>query len=112
MIIYNIKSFLTVAGFFVGLLFSIIMALSPIAIITNTILFTMGFYSFANLSLALYVKNLKINAGDSFPKKIFEEELDTIIKDLDKKEEKFMSQNENFKIIIDKQIDRIEESQK
>ena len=112
MIVYNIKSFITVTGFFVGLLFSIIMGASPIAIVINSILFTMGFYSFANLFLALYIKNLKINTGDSFPKKVFEEKLDTMIKDLDKKEEKFMPQKEIFQIIIDKQIDKIEESQK
>jgi len=111
MIIYNIKSFITVVGFFVGLLFSVIMGNSPITLMVNTILFTMGFYSFANLFLALYIKNLKVDTKDNFPKHIFEEELDTIINDLDKKEEKFMPQKENFEIIIDRQINRLEKSE-
>jgi len=112
MIIYNIKSFITVAGFFVGLLFSIIMAVSPLALAVNTVLFTMGFYSFANLFLAFYIKNIKVNDGSHFPKQAFEERLDLMIKDLDKEEDKFMPQKENFKIIIDKQMKNIEESQK
>jgi phage-related holin len=112
MIIYNIKSFLTVTGFFIGLLFSVIMAVPPIELVIDTILFTMGFYSFANLSLAFYIKNLEVNVAENFPKKSIETELDKLIKDLDKKEDKFMPQKENFQIIIDKQIDKIEESQK
>ena len=52
MIIYNIKSFVTVTGFFVGLLFSTVMGVSPLELTINTILFTVGFYSFANLILA------------------------------------------------------------
>ena len=112
MIIYNIKSFVTVVGFFVGLLFSIIMAVSPITVIVYTVLFTMGFYSFANLFLALYIKYLKVDSvGNSFPKKVFEDKLDSMTEDLDKQEESFMPHKENFQSIIDKQINRIEESQ-
>jgi len=112
MIIYNIKGFLTVTGFFIGVLFSVIMAVSPIELVVNTILFTMGFYSFANLSLAFYIKNIEHSAQNVFPKENLETELDKIIENLDKKEEKFMPQKENYKNIIDKQIDNIEESQK
>lgn len=111
MIIYNIKNFVTVVGFFVGLLFSIVMVVSPIELVLNSLLFTIGFYSFANLFLALYIKNMKINDGEKFPKKSFEKKLDKMIQDLDKKEEEFMPQKDNFKIIINKQIEKIEESQ-
>jgi len=112
MIIYNIKSFVTVVGFFVGLIFSIVMAVSPVAVVVNTILFTMGFYSFANLFLALYIKHLRVDSVEvSFPAKVFEDKLDSMIEDLDKKEENFMPHKENFQSIIDKQINRIEESQ-
>jgi hypothetical protein len=112
MIIHNIKSFITVAGFFVGLMFSIFMTTNAIELVVNVILFTMGFYSFANLFIALYIRHLDNNVAQQFPKKGLETELDKMIKDLDKKEEQFMPQKDNFKIIIDKQIDSIEESQK
>ncbi len=112
MIIYNIKGFITVTGFFVGLLFSIVMAVKPFELVINVILFTMGFYSFANLFLALYIKNIKHTSANIFPKEHLEKELDKMIKDLDKKEEKFMPQKENYQVIIDKQINNIEESQK
>jgi len=112
MIIYNIKSFVTVTGFFVGLLFSTIIGVSPLELAINTILFTVGFYSFANLILAFYLKYVKSTAGKKFPKEFFENELNKVVDELEKKEETFMPQRENFKTVINKQINSIEESQR
>lgn len=112
MIIYNIKSFVTVTGFFVGLLFSTVMGVSPLELTINTILFTVGFYSFANLILAFYLKHIKTTAGKNFPKEFFENELNKIVDELEKKEEKFMPRRENFKTVINEQINSIEESQR
>jgi uncharacterized protein YacL len=111
MIIYNIKSFITVVGFFVGLLYSVITAVSAIDLVFFTILFTIGFYSFANLFLAFYIKNLDVKISGEFPKQALEEQLDSMIKDLEKREEEFMPRKESFGAIIDKQIEKIEESQ-
>ena len=110
--VYNIQSFLTVVGFFTGLFFSVIVSASPIDLVVNVIVSTIGFHAFANLTLAFYVKHLDISLVSRFPKHALENDLDQLIKDLDKKEEKFMPQKENFKIIIGKQIGNIEAGQK
>ena len=110
-LLHNIRGFVTVSGFFIGVLFSIVMVANPIELVVNSILFTMGFYSFANLFSAFYIKHLEDKSADIFPKKYLEEELDKMIEELEKKENKFMPQKENYNTIINKQIDKIEESQ-
>ncbi len=110
--VYNIQGFLTVVGFFTGLFFSVIASVSPLDLVVNAILTTVAFHAFANLSLSLYIKHWDVNLASKFPKQTLESELDQLVKDLDKKEEKFMPQKENFKIIIDKQIGNIEAGQK
>jgi hypothetical protein len=112
MIIYNIKSFITVFGFFVGLLYATLVTDNPIDLVVYTILFVIGFYSFANLFLAFYIKNVDVKIGTKFPQKIFEEDLNRVTKELEKKEEEFMPQKERYKVTINKQIEKIEESQK
>ena len=112
MIVYNIQSFLTVVGFFTGLFFSVIATVSPLELVVNAIISTLGFHAFANIALSFYVKNLEVTLANKFPKQALESELDQLVRDLDKKEDKFMPQKENFQIIINKQINNIEAGQK
>jgi amino acid transporter len=112
MLITNIKSFITVLGFFVGLFYGTVVSASPIDLVTYTILLTLTFYSFANLVLAIYIKNIDLKLDEKFPKKGLEADLDKIVNDLDETESKFMPQRQNYTSIIKQHLEKIEESQK
>jgi hypothetical protein len=112
MSIANIKSFITVFGFFVGLFYGTIVGSSPDELVGYTILITLGFYSFGNLFLAIYIKNIDLKVEQKFPKKTLEKELDKIVDNLQKTEKEFMPNHFNYNAIIDEQLEKIEESQK
>lgn len=107
MIINNFIGFFTVTGFFIGMLYSIMGDFNAIELVINSVLFTMGFYSFSHLVLAFYIKYVDVDSG-SFPKKQYEKDLDGYIEELEDQEEKVMPQKELFESEVNKQLDRIQ----
>jgi hypothetical protein len=111
MIINNFLGFFTVTGFFIGMLFSIMGDDNAIELVINSILFTMGFYSFSQLILAFYVKYLDVKTED-FPKNRYEKELDSYIEEMEEKEERVIPQKEIFEQEVTEQLHRIEKGNK
>jgi hypothetical protein len=112
MSIANIKSFITVFGFFTGLFYGTIVGSTPDELVAYTILITLGFYSFANFFLAIYIKNIDLKIEQKFPKHALEKELDNIVVNLEKTEKEFMPHEYDYDSIVEKQLEKIEESQK
>ena len=110
MLINNFIAFLTVIGFFIGLLYSIVVDGGPDALVINTILITLGFYTFASFFFSFYIKYLDIRI-EKFPKDEYETKLDELIEDVDQREERFASKEATYNKIVNEQFKRIENSQ-
>jgi len=107
MIINNFIGLFTVTGFFIGMLYSIMGDQNAIELVVNSILFTMGFYSFSQLVLAFYLKFIDVQEGD-FPKGQYEETLDEYIDELEDKEERVMPEKQKFDNEVNQQLNRMQ----
>jgi hypothetical protein len=110
MLVNNFIAFLTVIGFFIGLVYSIVIDSGPDALVINTILITLGFYTFASFFFSFYIKYLEIKI-EKFPKEHYESSLDELIEDVDQREERFASKEAKYNKIVNEQLKRIEQGQ-
>jgi hypothetical protein len=81
----NFVAFLTVWGFFLGLVIAILQAQSAFEILTYTFLITIFFYLFSHFFVALYYQTFSGKKG-YFPKELHEKDLDYFIREIEKRE--------------------------
>ncbi len=81
----NFVYFFTVQGFFVGIIFGILKSFDAAGLLTYTFVFTMFFYLFSHIIVALYFKTMTVT-GYYFPKELHEKELDVYLKEIKKRE--------------------------
>jgi len=82
----NFVSFLTVQGFFIGIVFGILKSTSPESFLGFVILITAFFYLFAHLCVGFFFQTLGVKAN-SFPKSSHEHNLDFFVREINKREQ-------------------------
>ncbi|MCK9373078.1 MAG: hypothetical protein M0P91_07755 [Sulfuricurvum sp.] len=82
----NFVSFLTVQGFFIGIVFGVLKSTSPESFLGFTLLITTFFYLFAHMCVGFYFQTLGIK-GNSFPRQSHERNLDTFVREINKREQ-------------------------
>ncbi len=81
----NFVAFLTVQGFFLGLVVAILQAQTAADILTYTFLISIFFYLFSHLVVALYYQTFTGKKGH-FQKDSHERDLDYFIREIEKRE--------------------------
>ncbi|MDD5051757.1 MAG: hypothetical protein PHO27_03360 [Sulfuricurvum sp.] len=82
----NFVSFLTVQGFFIGIVFGILKSTSPENFLGLVILISAFFYLFAHMCVAMYFQTLGVK-GQTFPKQVHEHNLDFFVREINKREQ-------------------------
>jgi hypothetical protein len=82
----NFVSFLTVQGFFIGIVFGILKSTTPENFLGFTLLITIFFYLFAHLCVGFYFQTLGIKTH-LFPKQSHERNLDSFVREINKREQ-------------------------
>ena len=81
----NFVYFFTVQGFFVGIIFGILKSFDAEGLLIYTFFITTFFYLFSHIIIALYFRTMTARAYN-FPKDLHEKELDTFVKEINKRE--------------------------
>jgi len=81
----NFVYFFTVQGFFVGIIFGILKSFDADGLFIYTFFITMFFYLFSHIIIALYYKTLTARSY-RFPRDDHEKELDTFVREINKRE--------------------------
>ncbi len=81
----NFVYFFTVQGFFVGIIFGILKSFDAEGLLLYTFLITTFFYLFSHVIVAFYFRTITAKAY-FFPKDDHESELDTFVKEINKRE--------------------------
>lgn len=82
----NFVSFLTVQGFFIGIVFGILKSNSPESFLALVILISVFFYLFAHLCVGFFFQTLGVKPS-SFPKTSHEHNLDFFVREINKREQ-------------------------
>lgn len=82
----NFVSFLTVQGFFIGIVFGVLKSTTPENFLGFTVLITTFFYLFAHLCVGFYFQTLGIKTHP-FPKHSHERNLDAFVREINKREQ-------------------------
>lgn len=82
----NFVAFLTVQGFFVGIVFAVLKSQSAEGLLLYTFFVTAFFYLMAHLFVALYFQTVTVRA-QFFPKEQHERELDRFVREITKREQ-------------------------
>jgi len=96
----NFVSFLTVQGFFIGFIFSILKAHTAEEILLYTLLITAFFYLFSHFSISLFIRYTVVKQ-EYFPKMRHEGNLDYYVSEIDKRE-KVIEGNYDFLEALEK----------
>jgi hypothetical protein len=81
----NFVSFLTVQGFFIGFVFSILKAQSAEGILVYTLLITAFFYLFSHFIISFFIRFSPLRQ-EYFPKVRHEKDLDYYVNEISKRE--------------------------
>ena len=81
----NYVAFFTTSGFFIGIAFSLLKTNDAFDFMTYTMLITLFFYLFSHLCVAFFVQTLTDKPAN-FPKNSYEKELDTFVREINKRE--------------------------
>lgn len=81
----NFIAFLTVQGFFVGIVFGILNSSDAFSLLTDTLLISIFFYLVAHIVVAFYFTTLQIS-NKYFSKKMLERDLDQFALEINKRE--------------------------
>ncbi len=92
----NFVSFFTVSGFFIGLIFALLKAEAPFDLLSYIFFITSFFYLFSHLFVAVYIGTLTIRPT-FFPKNSHEKDLDSFVREINKRELIIDSDYENIK---------------
>jgi len=82
----NFVYFLTIQGFFVGIVFGILQSDSAENFLGWVILISLFFYLFAHLCVGFFFQSLGVKAH-GFPKKAHEHNLDFFVREINKREQ-------------------------
>lgn len=82
----NFIYFLTVCGFFIGIMFSILVEIEPAMVLWTTISITAVFYMIGLASSAYFIKYIDIKAAYTLNKDYYEEQLDKARGQIEKRE--------------------------
>lgn len=82
----NFVSFLTVQGFFIGIVFGILKSTSPESFLGFVILISTFFYLFAHLCVGFFFQTLGVKSHP-FPKNAHEHNLDFFVREINKREQ-------------------------
>ncbi len=82
----NFVSFLTVQGFFIGIVFGVMQSDSAESLLGYVLLITLFFYLFAHLFVGFFFQSLGIKTHP-FPKKAHENNLDFFVREINKREQ-------------------------
>lgn len=94
----NFVSFLTVQGFFIGIVFALLKSQTPEDIIIYIALITSFFYMFSHFAVALFFRTIEAEAA-FFPKDIHEHQLDLFVQEITKRELFIDETQETYKFI-------------
>jgi len=81
----NFISFITVIGFFLGIIFSILSTNSAESMLLYSIIVSFAFYMIAHISISIYVRFIESKA-QYFEKDFYETTLDQFVYELQKRE--------------------------
>ncbi|NOQ29532.1 MAG: hypothetical protein GQ570_00265 [Helicobacteraceae bacterium] len=81
----NFVSYLTVQGFFIGVVFALLKSEGPDSLFLYTFLITGFFYMFAHVAVAFYFRTVLLKPID-FPKDEYEHHLDALMGEIVKRE--------------------------
>ncbi|MCK4738071.1 MAG: hypothetical protein KAT10_05855 [Sulfurimonas sp.] len=81
----NFVYFITVQGFFVGIIFGILKALDAEGLIVYTFFITAFFYLFSHIIVAFYFRTI-VGKVYFFPKESHERDLDLFVNEINKRE--------------------------
>lgn len=82
----NFVYFLTILGFFAGIVFGILQSDSAENFLGMVVLITLFFYLFAHLCVGFFFQSLGVKA-QTFPKKAHEHNLDFFVREINKREQ-------------------------
>lgn len=82
----NFVAFLTVQGFFAGIVFAILKSTTPENFLGFVILITGFFYLFAHICVGFFFQYLGVK-GHPFPKSTHEHHLDIFVREINKREQ-------------------------
>jgi len=97
----NFVSFLTVQGFFIGFVFSVLKAQSAEGILVYTLLITGFFYLFSHFVISFFIRYTPLRQ-ENFPKVRHEDDLDYYANEISKRE-KVIESSYDFLEALDKQ---------
>ncbi|MDF1879901.1 hypothetical protein JHD50_01065 [Sulfurimonas sp. MAG313] len=89
----NFVSFLTVQGFFIGFVFSILKAGSAEDVLVYTLLITGFFYLFSHFIISFFIRHTPVRQ-EFFPKQRHESDLDYFANEISKREKVIESAHE------------------
>lgn len=89
----NFVAFITVQGFFIGLVFGLLKATSADGILVYTVLITVFFYLLAHFFVALFFRTMQARSH-YFPKAQHERDLDAFVREIAKREKMIESVQE------------------
>jgi hypothetical protein len=81
----NFVYFITVQGFFVGIIFGVLKSLDAEGLILYTFFITIFFYLFSHIVVAFYFKTI-VGKIYFFPKERHEKDLDIFVREINKRE--------------------------
>ena len=81
----NFVYFFTVQGFFIGIIFGILKSMDAEGLLTYTFFITIFFYLFSHIIIAMYYKTIAAKAYN-FPIGTHEKDLDSFVKEINKRE--------------------------
>lgn len=82
----NFISFLTISGFFIGLLFAILKLNDPFEIVVAVVFVTALFYIIAIAAAAFFIKNVTFTPRYRIKKEKYETAIETAIMEIEKRE--------------------------
>lgn len=100
----NFVSFLTVQGFFIGIIFALLKSNGPEEIVMYTALITSFFYMFSHIAVAFFFRTISGKAA-FFPKDIHEHQLDLFTHEITKREQFIDETQESYKFLKNLQIE-------
>jgi uncharacterized membrane protein len=82
----NFIYFLTVCGFFIGIIFSMVATIEPAMVLWTTISITAVFYMIGLASTSWFIKHIDIKAAYTLNRDYYEEQLDKARDQIEKRE--------------------------
>jgi len=99
----NFISFLTVCGFFIGLIFVTITPMDPMMMVWGTIGISLLFYIIALAGSSYFIKYVDLKSGYDLNRDYYEVQLDKAVKQIERREA-YLRDSERFIRNLEKEI--------